>query len=233
MSKYAEKCSCLSVEHNILSSINSIDLFCAYLSHLAYHSQNFILEILKTINPVLIKFYDHSETQAFYLETKDHIFFVFRGTEETSTDIKTDLKFWRTKYKNFKVHTGFYDAFEKIKQQAIVDVTYAKNTKKHVVYCGHSMGGALATIMCCDVLPDSLITFGCPRVSGGIIFTEHMSSINNRRYVNSGDIVSGLPMYIFGYTHHCENILLEQRFGNIFKSHYSTNYVLALQSMIK
>ena len=68
MSNSSEKCSCTSFEHDILSNQNNIDLFCSYLSHLSYHSQDFIKNILQHINPLYIKFYDASEKQGFYLE---------------------------------------------------------------------------------------------------------------------------------------------------------------------
>ncbi len=233
MSNSSEKCSCTSFEHDILSNQNNIDLFCSYLSHLSYHSQDFIKNILQHINPLYIKFYDASEKQGFYLETQYYIFFVFRGTDDALTDFKNDLKFWKTSYKDYDVHTGFFNAFQKVRYQLDTDLSYANTCGKHIIYCGHSMGGALATILCLDILPHSLITFGCPRVSSGQNFIDLLSTINSRRYVNKGDIVSGLPQYFLGYTHHCRNIILTSNFGNVFKSHYSTNYVLAMREMIK
>lgn len=233
MSDTTEKCSCTTFENDILSHQNNIDLFCSYLSHLSYHSQTFINNILRNISPLRIKFYDTSERQAFLLETTHYIFFVFRGTDDALTDLQNDLKFWKTKYNDFSVHCGFFNAFTKIKYQLDADLLYAKASKKHIIYCGHSLGGAIATILCLDTLPNALITFGCPRVSSGKTFIEYMSQITNKRYVNKGDVISGLPQCFFGYTHHCSNILLTPDFGNIFKSHYSTNYVLAMKQMIK
>ena len=233
MSNSTEKCSCANIAPDILSNQNNIDLFCSYLSHLSYHSEDYINNILQNISPLKIKFYTALGKHAFLLETKNYIFFVFRGTDDTITDIKNNLKFWKTYYKDFKVHCGFLNVYNKLKSQLEVDIAYAKTSQKHIVYCGHSLGGAIATLLCIDILPNTLITFGCPRVATGKHFIEYMAQISNKRYVNKGDIISGLPQCFLGYTHHVSNIILTQDFGNIFKSHYSTNYVLAMKQMIK
>lgn len=228
-----EACSCTTFENDILSHQNNIDLFCSYLAHISYHSQKFITNILQNISPLRIKFFDTVDTPGFLLETNQYIFFVFRGTDDTSIDLQNDLKFWKMSYRNFKVHCGFLNAFMKIKTLLDEDLIYAKTSKKHIIYSGHSLGGAIATILCLDMLPNTLVTFGCPRVAGCKAFIEYMTPITNKRYVNKGDIISSLPQCFLGYTHHCPAILLTENFGNIFKSHYSTNYVLALKQMIK
>ena len=147
---------------------------------------------------------------------------VFRGTE-SKTDILTDLKIFQVpldlpvenyEYENLPlVHKGFYQQFNSLKlkvQNHIEDYYQQKNLDTHaknknnipgkIIFAGHSLGGALATISALYfsyLYPDLIvncITLGSPRV-GDIQF---MRLFNQRiphsfRYVNDNDPVPCLP----------------------------------------
>lgn len=110
------------------------------------------------------------------------------------------------------MHAGFLLAFSKIKDgiEAIVDaqrrITDQENIR--VVVTGHSLGGAVATIMAtylrskgkqCD-----LYSYGSPRV-GNDKFAEFASSQQSlgfsARITNQADVVTAIPPMFLGYRH--------------------------------
>jgi hypothetical protein len=133
----------------------------------------------------------------------DALVIVFRGTSSGS-DILTDLDIIRDPLPlaNLNeaewplVHSGFSHQFFSI--NANLDTCIASNEK--IVFCGHSLGGALATIgslYYSYLYPSkeiSCVTFGSPRVGDerfASMFDERI--INSIRYVNDNDPIPCLP----------------------------------------
>ncbi len=83
---------------------------------------------------------------------------------------------------NLKVHHGFYTAFDSIREQLYsqLDKAHAQSPTKPIFITGHSLGGALATLVACYIRthrrfwrhPVVLYTYAQPRV-GTIAFAEH------------------------------------------------------------
>jgi predicted lipase len=68
---------------------------------------------------------------------------------------------------SFYVSTGFYNAYESIRQALIEEI--ASIMPRRVIFTGHSLGGALATLAAWDVShvfqnDVKLVTFGAPHV---------------------------------------------------------------------
>jgi pimeloyl-ACP methyl ester carboxylesterase len=79
------------------------------------------------------------------------------------------------------------------------------------VLCGHSLGGAVATVMA-SILQDhlpllELVTFGSPR-PGGKRFAERLT-VPHLRYTHADDIVPHLPSSLLGFRHTAEPIQLD------------------------
>ena len=101
-----------------------------------------------------------SDCQYFTTYYNDSLLICFRGTEST-TDILADLNITRSKFiiPNFNtkmyVHNGFLKQFKEVCQDLSHEIeSYRKDTSivnknKKIVFTGHSLGGALATLGSC------------------------------------------------------------------------------------
>jgi len=127
----------------------------------------------------------------------------FRGTS-SNKDILTDLRVSREKLPlaNMSsqmwplVHSGFKEQFFSI------NTHLEKKIKAHdtIIFCGHSLGGALATIgslYYAFQYPNkniACVTFGSPRVGDGAFVSYFNQRITNTlRYVNDNDPVPCVP----------------------------------------
>lgn len=133
----------------------------------------------------------------------DALVIAFRGTSSGS-DVLTDLDIIRDPLPlaNLNepewplVHSGFSHQFFSVNTN--LDTFIA--SKENIIFCGHSLGGALATIgslYYSYLYPSkqiSCVTFGSPRVGDErfvSMFDERIS--NSIRYVNDNDPVPCLP----------------------------------------
>ncbi|MGI9554349.1 MAG: lipase family protein [Vampirovibrionia bacterium] len=133
----------------------------------------------------------------------DDLVVAFRGTSSGS-DVLTDLSISRSilplahlEEKDWPlVHSGFIEQFFSVNGHVDSAVSEADS----IIFCGHSLGGALATIGSLHyslIYPDkdiSCVTFGSPRVGDErfvALFDERIS--NSIRYVNDNDPIPCLP----------------------------------------
>jgi hypothetical protein len=123
----------------------------------------------------------------------------FRGTDAADPrDIGTDadiiLDAWEGRG---KVHQGFARALGEVRP----DIGRALETLDcRLLFTGHSLGAALATLMASLRNPASLYTFGSPRV-GNAEFTATLKSVESHRYVDCCDLVTRIPPEFLGYEH--------------------------------
>jgi predicted lipase len=168
----------------------------------------------------------------FFDTEKDGIHLVFRGTQMKSVanwienlHVSQDLYiclFSDRCCHHCKVHTGFLNMLEWIEDklhssdywQKFIRDTYSKNKKINII--GHSLGGALATIVSIHYLnlyeslnQDNIYvyTFGSPRV-GNLNFSMYFEKNikNTYRIVNRYDIIPHLPPNIKFLDHFPEYI---------------------------
>jgi predicted lipase len=146
---------------------------------------------------------------------------VFRGSDGAG-DWIDNFKFWHKEnsYNDYnklgglsklaskaKVHTGFYEQYEKVKSE-IYNIVRINTHLKKVIITGHSLGGALATLCSLDMAINFplreiiCVTFGSPRV-GNLSFARLFNKKvkNSYRYVNGDDTVCKVPMVAFNYKH--------------------------------
>lgn len=88
-----------------------------------------------------------------------------------------------------KVHRGFAGALDRVWTQIEGQLD---GLDMPVLFTGHSLGGALATLAASRRPPDTLYTFGSPRV-GDKDFVAGMAKTVAYRYVNCCDLVAQLP----------------------------------------
>ena len=153
------------------------------------------------------------DCEVYICDYQDTITVCFRGTE-SYTDILIDLKILQVKFvipgienEDYpQVHSGFNQQFESVKQRIqlkideLLDINDKHNKNKKVIFTGHSLGGALATLSSLyfkitnPKLDISCITFGSPRV-GDFKFVKLYEKYikESHRYVNDNDPVPCIP----------------------------------------
>jgi triacylglycerol lipase len=154
----------------------------------------------KEFDPEAVMF-DNDGTQVFCWQDGGNACVVFRGTEPLSwDDIKSDLKIRRTKVPTGFVHRGFKDALDKVWEDIANWLVSIK--QPNVFFCGHSLGGALATLAASrwNTTTTHLYTFGSPRV-GGEKFVKSFNTNYRYRFRNNNDIVTRVPPEWIGYKH--------------------------------
>ena len=116
----------------------------------------------------------------------------FRGTDikdrrDLLYDVDALLETWNGPG---RVHRGFASALEVVRsrlEEAIQQVGECR-----LLYTGHSLGAAMATLMAAVRAPDALYTFGSPRV-GDTTFVEALKNVESYRYVDCCDLVARVP----------------------------------------
>tara|TARA_R110002049_G_scaffold2750_2_gene21414 strand:+ start:123774 stop:124733 length:960 start_codon:yes stop_codon:yes gene_type:complete len=165
-------------------------------------------------------FYDRDGSQAFRFRNDHDCIIACRGTEPNEwNDIRADANAASVLAETVgKVHRGF--------KQEVDDLwpmleTALMTNEQPLWFCGHSLGGAMATICAgrCFLShiasnPSELFTFGSPRV-GDKRYINHVS-LDHYRYVNNNDIVTRVPPVLLGYRHCGREVYLDRN-GEIKK----------------
>lgn len=181
--------------------------YCAKLSMHAYQNEDQFNDVMGK-SWLDIKFFDFGSTQAYALNSKRNYILVFRGTEPTKwADIKADLKFRKVSsistsgIKEGKVHRGFKSALDLVWDDIVAHMKKCKADKKNVFVTGHSLGGALATLVAgrLDDAEVVLYTYGAPRV--GNAAWNKKQKFMHYRFRNNNDIVTRVPPTWIGFKH--------------------------------
>ncbi|KAJ3101033.1 hypothetical protein HK100_004610 [Physocladia obscura] len=159
----------------------------------------------------------------------------FRGTSSFDTWI-SDLLIAKPDYDlpaappGTKVHYGFLSLWQAVRDEVIQNVEnlLGKHGTKNIniLFTGHSLGGALATIAAADIfqhLQDridssqiTLITFGQPRV-GNPQFASWVNSLNfthTFRVTNQDDWTPHLPPLFSGFKHFHQDLWIANKEGD-------------------
>ncbi len=170
----------------------------------------------------LVKFIDnkHTDTQGFIAKDENRIIIAFRGTSSLK-DAITDISIVKVRYPKIprwffkpRIHKGFLHAYLSIKDEVLNILKEETKSKSFKIYCtGHSLGGALATIMALEIkkllkIDPVLYTYGAPKV-GNRWFVRHYNRRvkNSYRIVNDDDPVPQLPALSF--THVRNYVLID------------------------
>ena len=167
--------------------------------------------------------FSNKSTQSIVVAHKDFIALVFRGTDEIA-DWLDSLNAVSTKKLFGVFHKGFYNAVEDV-WQPMEEITakYQQIKKRSVWFCGHSLGGAMATIAAARYLTKlrdvaGIYTFGQPRCLGRKTAKKLNSKVKTYyRFQNNNDIVTKFPSAILGYKHAGDFIYITEE-GELHKS---------------
>lgn len=190
-------------------SFKNRSLLFAKLSKISYYNLKDAKKQAKTLGFTTVEFYDKEGAQAYRFMNKDDLVIACRGTQPTEfNDISADLKALPVMAETIsRVHQGFKAEVDELWPAISEDINRKANLGKTLWFCGHSLGAAMATIMCSRCMHDvelndpvELYTFGSPRVG----WRGYIKSLNvtHHRWKNNNDIVTTVPLWAMGYVHH-------------------------------
>ncbi|PRW56463.1 shewanella phosphatase 2 [Chlorella sorokiniana] len=151
-----------------------------------------------------IRFGAQGGIEFFVADAPDNVYLVFRGTDmNQAIDWKTNL---RTEFITVtglgQVHKGFWQAFTAVHEAFKDIVTDFRAGRKGIVYAGHSLGAAIATLAAASRQyrdkgsVANVFTFGSPKV-GDATWAASYSNLGldqlTFRYVNDRDPVALVP----------------------------------------
>lgn len=207
-------------------SILRRSLLFAELADTAYLDEDEVSRLVEPLNLNLtMEFFDRDGAQAYRLENDHDSVIVCRGTEPDETnDLKADIDAAKVAAATIgHIHRGFNNEVDDL--WPMIEKSLKQNRTRHVWFCGHSLGGAMATICAyrchaSDIpsLPESLYTYGAPRV--GTKQYLRTCRIEHLRWVNNNDIVPRLPPAWFGYRH-CGREMYLNRNGRLRNAGYA------------
>ena len=202
--------------------------FCAWFfaecSRLAYKNEQTAKKEFGKIGFNTYSFYDTEGAQCHIAKNSDAIIIAFRGTEPKQfSDIKADLMAWKKRSRSVgQVHAGFKGEVDKL--WADIRVSLGRKAGRHIYVCGHSLGGAMATI-CASRLKsetkkgrvEGLYTYGSPKVGGKkFVWNLDVIELEHHRFVNNNDIVTKVPFALMMYRH-CGELCYINYHGNTRK----------------
>lgn len=183
---------------------------CAELCRLVYGAPDFVKMVLLAAKSKLgldiVKWIGGESAEArarscgadgFVAERDGTLYVVLRGTQlNRFEDLIADLTAISEKKRGaWRVHAGFTKTFERHEVKDRLEKLLVNRSGK-VVFTGHSLGGAMATLAAASFgkAGDPLITFGSPRV-GDPVFAADLKrkGLKIDRYVLCCDIIARLP----------------------------------------
>ena len=171
-----------------------------------------------------LTFYERDGSQAYRFRNQYDCVIACRGTQASEwNDIRADAKVSSVLSETVgRVHRGFKREVDDL--WPMLETALMCN-QQPLWFCGHSLGGAMATICAgrcllshIDSNPQRLFSFGSPRV-GNPRYIQY-TNLDHLRYVNNNDIVTRVPPVWFGYRH-CGSEIYLDRAGQIRKSGFT------------
>ena len=201
-------------------------LYNANLAVLAYLNQDQIK--WDELGLSLVKWIENkkSDTQGFVATKGKSIYVVWRGSE-SKKDFQNDASIDKVSFLNDgeKVHIGFKYCWESVLGDTYDAIETAlenlEGETTDIVVCGHSLGGAVATLYAHSIkkhYPEyniKSVTIGSPRV-GNKTFKDNydLSDIDTLRVVHNNDLVTHTPYIRF---YHVNYQLRLDNNGNVLK----------------
>ena len=167
-----------------------------------------------------VTFYDRDGSQAYRFRNGHDCVIACRGTEPNEwNDIQADANARSVVAETVgRVHRGFKTEVDDL--WPMIETALLDNAHR-LYFCGHSLGGAMATICSgrCYLShipsnPIELFTYGSPRV-GDKRYINYVK-LSHYRFVNNNDIVTRVPPALLGYRHSGDEVYLDRN-GRIRK----------------
>ena len=170
-----------------------IALAMALGSQLAYSDKDTVISTATGWGFDKVEHLSSDDTQGFIATKDDIVMVAFRGTESIG-DWLTNIQISKKRINYGRVHKGFFKAFKDVRDP--VRSALEERTFRNRFFCGHSLGGALATIAMAETADvpatnTAGYTYGQPKV-GKRDFRDRFNDETQDgffRYVNDGDWV--------------------------------------------
>lgn len=192
------------------------------------------------IAPLTAKVLPLSRNKIFgFVGVKDKTaYVVFRGTESVSEWVG-DSRFLQVEFVPGwgKVHKGFRIIYKTCSPQVMAAIEALPDDIEQVVIAGHSLGGALATLACIEILEHTrfknpiLYTFASPRV-GSVEFAKKFEQAvpQSYRIMNTEDIIITEPKAatvgkLWQYAHVGIPLAFSHHGGSILENHMLESYM--------
>lgn len=192
---------------------NNTILNALQLSSLVYEDEkNIIIAGLTKIKYIIN---EHTDTRGVIMadNVNKKLYIAFKGTS-SKDNLITDLECIQNEVtvdgKKCKIHDGFYDAYKSIQNEIVFNYP-----DYDIITCGHSLGGALATICGIYIASDKIYTvsFGSPRVGDSKFVKIFNSKVKEYyRFVHDNDVVPMVPK--INYKHAGKQFRLDDA-GNV------------------
>lgn len=195
-------------------------LLFAELAMISYNDEDETRRACEIVGFPDVCFYDRDGSQAYRFRNDHDCVIACRGTEPNEwNDIQADANAAAVLAETAgKVHRGFKKEVDDL--WPMLETALLSN-EQPLWFCGHSLGGAMATICAgrcylshIDSNPEELFTFGSPRVGDKRYI--NFVKLDHYRYVNNNDIVTRVPPILMGYRH-CGREVYLNRNGDIRK----------------
>ncbi len=185
----------------------------AHISDVAYLSKDKVIAEMQRLGATNVKFVHVGDSQGVVASTGDRIIVAFPGSDEKS-DWRSDLNFARKPKFGAEVHGGFVNAYEDVWPEMEAEIKRLVAEKdRPILFTGHSMGGALASMAALDLKQQSIgtihsvYTFGCPPIGNQAFATKYDRAVpTTYRVVNQSDDVPAMEAP--GYEHAGKHIWL-------------------------
>jgi triacylglycerol lipase len=192
----------------------------AELAMIAYNDEAEAQRAASAIGFPETQLIDHDGSQAYRFRNQHDVVLACRGTEPGEwNDIQADANAAMAVVGSLgKVHSGFNREVDDLWP---VLEGLLRGNQQPAWFCGHSLGGAMATICAyrcttssISTNPRELHTFGSPRV-GCRRYVRH-AAVKHYRWVHNNDVVTRVPPAWMGYRH-CGSEVYLDRHGRIRK----------------
>jgi hypothetical protein len=155
-----------------------------------------------------------SLAQQVYERPADWLVYTEGLTQWIAIEGSDELADWRRNFEFFLTSTDEHLGFGAYARELMAQMWASHielDPNKTIVLCGHSLGGAVATIMAAqlqDQLPLlELVTFGSPRPGGAKLAAR--LRVPHHRFVHADDVVPHMPLWAAGFRHTAPALQLE------------------------
>lgn len=170
------------------------DLFCLFLSQIAYFSDAFIIRHLEEIGSADITIIDYEGPTAICVNLDGITYVSVKGLSgRKKKEWPIVLNFLPDEFEGISVHSGFAKATNQLLPHIKKFISKYDNP---VILTGHSMGGAIATLASLSVSGCKVVTFGSPRAVAHESISA-FSDIEMIHYMIDTDFVTHLPWWMY------------------------------------